>query len=269
MEYVSKLDFDVGKIADSGQCFRLNRLEPGRFRLAALGRCLELRETADAWALDCSPADFASLWRRYFDLDTDYAAFRAAVPEQDQYLTAAAEFGEGIRILRQDPWEMLVTFLISQRKNIPAITACVETLCARYGENLGLVHDFPPPAALAAAGETALRACALGYRAAYVDKAAGLVSGGGLRLSALEALGDAELLEGLMTVSGVGVKVAGCVSLFGYHRIAAFPRDVWINRVVHEHYRGRFPLYRYRGFAGVMQQYLFYYARYDGKIAKK
>lgn len=268
MEFIPNKDFNLEKIADSGQCFRLNRLEPGRFRLTARDRYVELTERADAWALDCPAAEFNALWRRYFDLDEDYAAFRAAVPEKDMYLTAAAEFGTGIRILRQDPWEMLVTFIISQRKNIPAIRACVETLCTRYGESLGPEYAFPSPAALSGAGEEGLRACALGYRAGYVLAAAQLVRTGALDLEALASLGDGELLEALTAVPGVGVKVASCVSLFGYHRIAAFPRDVWINRVVREHYRGRFPLYRYRGFAGVMQQYLFYYARHEGKDVK-
>ena len=164
---------------------------------------------------------------------------------------------------------MLVTFIISQRKNIPAIRACVETLCSRYGEPIGTTYAFPTPAALAEADEEALRACALGYRAGYVLAAAQMADAGTLDLSALVSLEDDQLAESLMTVPGVGVKVANCVSLFGYHRIAAFPRDVWMNRVIHEHYRGRFPLYRYKGFAGVMQQYLFYYARYEGKIAEK
>lgn len=269
MEFIPKQDFDVKKIADSGQCFRLNQLEAGRFQLTALGRCVELTERADDWALDCSAAELDKLWRGYFDLDTDYGAYRAAVPEKDVYLTAAADFGRGIRILRQDPWEMLVTFIISQRKNIPAIRACVETLCSRYGEPIGTTYAFPTPAALAGANEEALRACALGYRAGYVLAAAQMADAGTLDLSALVSLEDDQLAESLMTVPGVGVKVANCVSLFGYHRIAAFPRDVWMNRVIHEHYRGRFPLYRYKGFAGVMQQYLFYYARYEGKIAEK
>lgn len=268
MVFVSKEDFDLGKIADSGQCFRLKRLEPGRFRAVAGNRYTELTERADGWALDCSNREFDGFWRGYFDLDADYAAFRAAVPEKDAYLTAAADFGAGIRILRQEPWETLVTFIISQRKNIPAIRACVEALCRRYGESLGPEYGFPTPSALAGAGEAGLRACALGYRAGYVLAAAEMLETGELELGALAALGDEALAEALMRVPGVGVKVASCVSLFGYHRIAAFPRDVWINRVVREHYRGRFPLYRYRGFAGVMQQYLFYYARYEAKPAR-
>lgn len=268
MELISKEDFDAGKIAASGQCFRLKRLETGRFRATAQNRCAELTERADAWALDCSTEEFEGFWRNYFDLDADYGAFRAAVPEKDAYLTAAASFGTGIRILRQDPWEMLATFIISQRKNIPAIRACVETLCERYGERIGPEYAFPSPAALLGAGEEGLRASALGYRAGYVLAAARLAQTGTLDFAALASLGDEALVEELMSVPGVGVKVANCVSLFGYHRIAAFPRDVWINRVVREHYRGRFPLYRYRGFAGVMQQYLFYYARYEKKPAQ-
>ncbi|WP_293009236.1 8-oxoguanine DNA glycosylase, N-terminal domain-containing protein, partial [Oscillibacter sp. UBA6647] len=109
MVVVSKEEFDIGKIADSGQCFRLKRLEEGCFRAVAGNRWTELRERADTWVLDCSEEEFDGFWRDYFDLNTDYAAFRAAVSQKDAYLTAAAAYGTGIRILRQDPWEMLIT----------------------------------------------------------------------------------------------------------------------------------------------------------------
>ncbi len=255
-------DLDIRKIADSGQCFRLTEEAPGRFRLLAKGRALRLRALPDGAELSCAPEEYDALWRDYFDMDTDYAVFRRAVPPEDGYLTAACACGRGIRILRQDPWETLVTFLISQRKNIPAIRRAVETLCARYGDPIpGGGFAFPAPARLAALEEKNLRACSLGYRAPYVLAAARMVSDGELDFAVLSAMDDSALLSALQTVPGVGPKVAGCAALFGFHRLTGFPQDVWMNRIIDGEYGGRFPRERVAGFEGVAQQYLFYYAR--------
>ena len=180
--------------------------------------------------------------------------------------------GAGIRILRQDAWEMLVTFIISQRKNIPAIQACVETLCTRYGAPLlqsggNVLYAFPTAQALAAAGEQALRDCALGYRAPYVLAAAQAVAAGTLDLAALETLPDARLLEALMQQHGVGIKVANCVALFAYGRMECAPVDVWIQRVIDQHYAGQNPFPAY-GNAGILQQWMFYFARSEKERVK-
>lgn len=180
--------------------------------------------------------------------------------------------GAGIRILRQDAWEMLVTFIISQRKNIPAIQACVETLCTRYGAPLlqpggNVLYAFPTAQALAAAGEQALRDCALGYRAPYVLAAAQAVAAGALDLAALETLPDARLLEALMQQHGVGIKVANCVALFAYGRMECAPVDVWIQRVIDQHYAGQNPFPAY-GNAGILQQWMFYFARSEKERVK-
>lgn len=257
--------FDIGAIAESGQCFRLDRTGEGSFRLIALDRVLRILQTGDgSYQFDCTPEEFDSLWRPYFDLDEDYARYAVNVPPADQFLQAALAFGRGIRILRQTPWEMLITFIISQRKNIPAIKAAVATLSRRYGQPIAGEADcfaFPAPQALAACGDTALRACALGYRSGYIEAAARMVADGTLDLEGLRALDDEALHQALLRVPGVGTKVANCVMLFGYHRIAAFPRDVWINRIIDAEYGGAFPLERYAGYAGVIQQYMFFYAR--------
>lgn len=166
-------DFDLQKIAASGQAFRIAQTPQG-WRFLAGDKLLYLQPgSGDTYTASCTPEEWQGFWHRYFDLNRNYAAIRAAVPKQDAYLCAAARAGAGIRILRQDAWEMLVTFIISQRKNIPAIQACVETLCTRYGAPLlqpggNVLYAFPTAQALAAAGEQALRDCALGYRAPYV-----------------------------------------------------------------------------------------------------
>lgn len=266
MVRIESEDFDLRKIMDSGQCFRLTERSPGQYRLLAGSKVLELEALPCGAMLRCSESEYQTRWQDYFDLTTDYTAFRAAVPARDRYLTAAAEFGRGIRILKQDPWEMLVTFILSQRKSIPAIKSSVEALCALCGEPLSNgLFAFPAPEAVAACPESALAGCSFGYRTPYVRAAAELAASGTLNFPALTRLRDRKLHETLQTVPGVGPKVANCVMLFGFHRLTGFPRDVWINRVIDEHYGGKFPLRRYRGFEGVIQQYLFYYGRSLGQ----
>lgn len=278
-------DFDLKKIAESGQCFRFNEVTEGCgtgsadiaqggyegavFSVAASDRHLLIRVLGDdRYDLNCTQQEFDSFWSGYFDLDVDYSDIRGRIsPEEDPYLFAASEFGKGIRILRQDPWEMLVSFIISQRKNIPAIKASIEKLCALAGDVIfeddicGAVHSFPTPDRLAALSMEELSGCSLGYRDKYVHRAALDVASGAVDLDSYRNLDDASLMNELLKLYGVGVKVANCEILFGYHRLDAFPRDVWINRVLEEHYQAGFPFETYAPYNGVMQQYLFFAAR--------
>ena len=258
---------DLAAIADSGQCFRWRRGGDG-YVIPALGRVLRVREAPDgALELSCAEEEYTLLWREYFDLDTDYAAMAAAIPAGDGYLRAAAEYGRGIRILKQDPWETLVTFLISQRKNIPAIRQAVEKLCQTAGREIGededgLIYAFPSPGSLTRLGEEGLRACGLGYRAPYVLRAAEVFSGGDADLNGWRVLADGALENALCSLYGVGPKIAQCVMLFGFHRLNAFPMDVWIQRVEKRRYPGGLRPERFSPFAGVMQQYMYAYERY-------
>ena len=171
-------DFDLEKIADSGQCFRISRLGEG-WRALSGADCLHVMPLGEGrYALDCGEAAFETRWRDYFDLGEDYAAIRGRIdPAADPYLWAAAESGRGIRILRQDPWETLVSFLISQNRNIPAIRRSIELLAERCGDARADAAGrpyfaFPAPEAVAALDEDSLRSCALGYRGPYVRAAA-------------------------------------------------------------------------------------------------
>ena len=257
---------NLAAIADSGQCFRWQKRGDG-YVIPALNRVLRVTERADgALEMDCAEEEFNRLWREYFDLDTDYGAMTALLPANDAYLRAAAEYGQGIRILKQDPWETLVSFLISQRKNIPAIRQAVEKLCLTVGRVIdedeeGLLYAFPSPAELLRLGEDGLRACSLGYRTPYVLRAAEVFSGE-TDLNGLQNLGDEALLQALCALSGVGPKIAQCVMLFGFHRLNAFPVDVWIQRVAEKRYPGGLRPERFAPFAGVMQQYMYVYERY-------
>lgn len=256
---------NLSAIADSGQCFRWRRQGNG-YVIPALGRVLRIRETpGGALELHCTEEEYALLWRAYFDLDTDYGAMAAVLPREDGYLRAAAAYGRGIRILRQDPWETLVTFLISQRKNIPAIRQAVEKLCLTVGRVIetdeeGPLYAFPSPAELKRLGEDGLRACGLGYRAPYVLRAAEVFSGEDL--NGFCSLDDEALLQALCALHGVGPKIAKCVMLFGFHRLNAFPVDVWIQRVEEKRYPGGIHPEQFAPFAGVMQQYMYAYERH-------
>ncbi len=264
-------DFDLEKIDLSGQCFRWERAGAGHYRVLHGDRCLRIRARGGAsFELDCGEAEFETVWRDYFDLDEDYRAIRARIdPASDPFLSAAAERQKGIRILRQDPWETLVCFLISQNKNIPAIRRSVALLaetCAlwrtdRSGE---AYYAFPTPEAVAALSGDALRACGLGYRCAYVHDAAEAVMTGGIDLVSLRGADEETTIAALTGLNGVGPKVASCVSLFGLHHIDAFPKDVWIRRVLAQAYPEGYPYEKYAPYNGICQQYLFAYAREEG-----
>ena len=261
---------DLTAIAGSGQCFRWQPLDGG-YRIVAMRRAVAVRQPArDILRIECGRDEYQSIWKGYFDLDTDYRAIIDAVSPGDAYLTAAAAHGSGIRILRQEPWETLVTFIISQRKNIPAIRRAVEMLCAAAGDVIaedagGPVYAFPTPERLLSLTDGELAACSLGYRAPYVRAAAEAFCGG-LRMDDFRAMDDPALLNALCALRGVGPKIAQCTMLFGFHRMNAFPVDVWMGRVSARHYPQGFPLEKYAPWAGVMQQYMFAYERFlEGK----
>ena len=271
MEMQIQDDFDLDKISRSGQCFRWRKTEEHAWRIVHQGQCLTIRELGgDRFWFSCPEEAYHAHWRPYFDLGQDYRGIRARVQAaEDPFLHAACTYGKGIRILRQDPWETLVSFIISQNKNIPAIKNCIELLCAAAGEPMtdstGEPYTaFPSPEAVLRMSEAQLRACRLGYRWGYVRAAALAVVEGALDLSALMPAGEEETLARLTSVPGVGVKVASCVSLFGLHHMDAFPVDVWMKRILSNEYPAGYPMERYRPYNGVYQQYMFFYYRDRG-----
>ena len=262
-------DFDPDRIAQSGQCFRWQRAGEAGYRVLCGSQCLYVRAMGEGrYAFSCDAEAFEGFWRDYFDLDTDYAAIRRRIdPAADPFLARAAESQKGLRILRQPPWEALICFIISQNRNIPSICRSVEMLCAACEaprtDALGRPwHPFPTPQRLASLSEDALRACRLGYRARYVSGAARAVSEGRLDLQALRRADLPTAMAALQTLLGVGSKVASCVCLFGLHHLDAFPRDVWIRRVLENEYPKGYPFERYFPYNGVYQQYMFAYYRH-------
>ncbi|MGO5314519.1 DNA-3-methyladenine glycosylase family protein [Bilifractor sp. LCP21S3_A7] len=262
-------DFDLKKIADSGQCFRWTETEDG-YEIIAGSHWVRIREESrgneegrHCLELSCSRKEFETFWRQYFDLGLDYSSVRRRIdPEKDPYLYRASACGTGIRILNQDPWETLITFIVSQRKNIPAIRLSVDKLCRMAGTRLAEEqYSFPGPEQMCSLSGEQLAECGLGYRAKYVHRAAEDAADGRIDFGRLKGLPDDELKEELMALYGVGIKVANCVMLFGFHRLDSFPEDVWILRLLEEEYPGGFPFDAYKPYNGIMQQYLFWYRR--------
>ena len=262
-------EIDPRKIAGSGQCFRWQTHEDGRIAVPHAGRVLTMTPAdEDTYSLDCSPDEFESLWKPYFDWETDYAAIRARVTDEDPYLKKACAAGKGLRILRQDPWEVLISFIISQNRNIPQIRRSVRLMCAAAagsGDAEGCEAPFPGPEQIVSLGLDGLTRCRLGYRAGYVLAAARSVMSGELDLGALKTGGLDGCLVGLRSLYGVGPKVAACAALFGFHFLDACPVDVWIRRVFGREYPGGYPFSRYAPFNGVYQQYMFEYERFTAR----
>ena len=260
--------FSVSQICRSGQCFRLDPVKDGFYELIAGSRFLRIKAgdggKAEKTVLYCSRKEYESFWREYFDMDASYEGYLAGIDPEDEYLRAAGQFGSGIRILRQDVWEMIITFILSQQNNIRRIKGLIRAVSGEYGEKMetkeGKMYDaFPAPDRLAAATEEELRALKLGYRSRYICGTARMVASGEVDLDQVKKMDYPEARAELLKLPGIGGKVADCICLFALHHMDAFPVDTHIQKVLDARYGGKFPFEKYRGCAGVMQQYIFYY----------
>ena len=258
-------NFSLREICQSGQCFRMRETaEKNTYELIAGDKYLKASQEGSIVNFFCSDMEFICYWVPYFDIDVDYGKYIQTVNPRDRYLNAAVQCGSGIRILHQDLWEMIITFLISQQNNIARIRGCIERLCARYGEKMESdgteYYSFPTPEQLSAATEADLRQLGMGYRARYIVETTRSILTGEVSLDRLYQIKYYRTArKELMKLSGVGEKVADCICLFALHHMDAFPIDTHIRQVLDEHYRRGFPNRRYRGMRGIMQQYIFYY----------
>ncbi|MCM1090226.1 MAG: DNA-3-methyladenine glycosylase 2 family protein [Butyrivibrio sp.] len=255
-------DFNLQKIADSGQCFRCKTFGD-TYRFITGDNIIYIRqETANHYNVSCTAADWEQVWSPYFDLGRNYANIRRNAAS-DSFMSKAMEAGTGIRILRQDPWETLISFIISQRKNIPAIKKSIEAMADAFGEKTRTEYEslslFPTSDSLRHATLPELSACSLGYRVPYIQDAATRLAGSPELLEAWAALDDDTLFTTLKTIKGIGDKVANCVMLFAYARTSRAPIDTWIAKLIDEEYDGVNPFPKYGENAGIMQQYAFYY----------
>ncbi len=270
-------DFNLDHIFDCGQCFRWERQEDASYIGAAMGKTARMEFADGILTIDnCTPEEYETVWRKYLDMDRDYGTIKAELSEADPTIKDACDFGYGIRILKQDFWETVVSFIISQNNNIPRIKGCIEALCDAFGERIGeyggkAYFSIPSPEKLASLTSDDLAPIRLGYRAPYLVKAAAqFIEEGGLeavqdRLAAAE-----DPIAELQKFCGIGPKVASCISLFGLGRTDAFPIDVWMRRVMNRLYgidekdmktMAAYAAEHFGKYGGIAQQYLFYYIR--------
>lgn len=239
------------------------------YEIIAGDHCLFAQQEADLCKFHCSGEEFEQFWYSYFDLGTDYESYIENIDPLDEYLTNAAHRGHGIRILRQDLWEMIVTFLISQQNNIVRIRHCIDNICKCYGKEMKTAdsgetyYAFPEPEPLAAATDEELKTCNLGYRSKYIIRTANSITSGEVNLDGLLSMDYQQARTELLKLYGIGEKVADCICLFALHKLKAFPVDTHIRQAIEKHYPNGFPAERYRGFEGVLQQYIFYYELTD------
>lgn len=275
-------DFDIRKIMASGQCFRMSentlsyRENADRYiELIAFGKPLRVKQDGSVLSFSCSEEEFNQIWRQYFDLDTDYSKIIREAQEKyadDPYLMSAIDFSRGIRILRQDFFETLISFIISQRKSIFQIRKSVGTLSYRNGCQMAAngfdgerysLSRFPYANEIIQMAESGtLRSCTLGYRERYVYEASKWYQDfpGNLE-SDLASMGYENAMKELMRIKGVGKKVANCVCLYGLHYMNACPVDVWIQRIFDTYYNGEIPRWVSDPNAGLFQQFVFMYER--------
>ena len=252
-------DFNLEKIRLSGQIFRMTK-EGEVYKIIHGNHALKIAQKSESqFTVSCSKTVFEQVWQPYFDLNRNYAEIRKSFEGQNSFVDMTLQFGKGLRILRQDPWEMIVTFIISQRRSMPAIATAVNKLCMLYGEDFGDFYAFPTAEKLCSCCENNIRECGVGYRAPYILDAASKVATGELSLDVCETLPDEDLFNKLCEIKGVGKKVANCIMLFGFARTNRAPVDVWIERVIAEEFAGRNPFPTYGSHAGIIQQYMFYW----------
>lgn len=257
--------FDLKKTFECGQCFRFDATPDG-YEGVACGRLLSLKSTDGGVELTgITQEEFENTFSRFFDLERDYADIDRALAD-DPVLKPIIPFSTGIRILRQEPFEALTSFIISASNNIPRIKKIIGLLCENFGQKhtLGgrVYYAFPTPERLAALDISELAVIRAGFRDKYILDCAKKVHAGEIDLDAVSKMPYADAARELMKINGVGQKVADCALLFGFGFLDSFPKDVWIKRILKSYYNTEdSSALDFHGYGGIAQQYLFYYAR--------
>ena len=255
---VECLDLDL--TLDCGQAFRWEKQEDGSYSGAAGGYFLNIKkENGDLIFNNTSVEVFNSFWIHYFDLNRDYKEICNKL-KKDELLSSTIDEYYGIRILNQEPWEALCSFVISQQNNIKRIKLIISRLCRAYGNELeNGFYSFPSAERLSKLSVEDFEALGTGYRAKYLEKLSKGVACGKIDLEKIKSLSLEEARKELLNIYGVGIKVANCALLFGFEFYSAFPVDVWMKRVM-EYYPDGLPEC-FEGIEGIAQQYLFHWAR--------
>jgi len=268
--FVYAPDYDVERTFECGQCFRFEKNSESEYECeyhgVAHGRYMRFASDSDGnLHIIGAPACESSLWLHYLGLDRDYGEIKKQILidfGNHTFVKEAIEKTGGLRILAQERFETLCSFILSQNNNIPRIKKLVEGLCEKYGAEietpLGIRYSFPDAHALAKAELTDLEGMKMGYRARYIQNAARAVASGEFDLDGVTP-DNAE--ERLMSLLGVGRKVASCIRLFAIEDYASFPVDVWVKRIIETRFGGVLDLSKTGAYGGVVQQYLFCYER--------
>lgn len=271
-------DFDPAQTLDCGQAFRWEAEEDGSYTGVVRGKAANISYNNGVMKIENSNLeDFQTVWFDYLDLGTDYSAIKEKV-SRDGTMSKAVAFGSGIRLLRQELWETLISFILSANNRIPRIKKIIASICEAYGDEIRFGgrsrFSFPGPERLSACSLENLAFCKGGFRCRYILETAKLVAGGQFDLRSVYRIGREEARELLLKLPGVGYKVADCTLLFSGARTDVFPTDVWVKRVMEELYFKREASFKeiwgfsrdyFGDLAGPAQQYLFFYAR-ENKI---
>jgi N-glycosylase/DNA lyase len=267
-------DFDPVHIFECGQCFRWYREPDGSYTGVVRGKAANVSYRSGVLTMDNVTAeDFRQIWFDYFDLGRDYAEIKKAV-SVDPIMEKAVEFGSGIRLLRQEPWEALLSFILSANNRIPRIMSIILQLSRLFGEEIKYsgrtFYSFPDAQSLAGCSLEQIGECRAGYRCEYIHTTASEVAKNGYDHEKLSSMATDDARKELLRFKGVGNKVADCALLYGGIKYDVFPVDVWVKRVMEELYFKReagfaeiqkFASEKFGQYAGFAQQYLFYYAR--------
>ncbi len=270
--------FELRDIFECGQCFRWNENEDGSYTGVFGNNVLDVKKLGKKVVFE-GICDSTEEIRRYFDLDRDYEKIKSKLSNIDDNLKESVRYGQGIRILNQDLWETIISFIISANNNIPRIKGIIERISKRYGNPIeydgNIYYSFPTPEQLSKATVQDLRATGLGFRDVRIYETTKLILENKINLKNLYNMDTNEVREELLTLSGVGPKVADCILLFSdLKRFDVFPIDVWVRRVMNELYIHnqdenkvskkeiqKIANEKFGNLQGLAQQYLFYYRR--------
>lgn len=269
-------DFDLTHIFECGQCFRWDKTDDGSYTGVAHGRVINLSYAENTLTIkNTSKEDFNAIWKHYFDFERDYSEIKKIL-SKDVVLKNAIDFGGGIRILNQDLWECIISFIISANNNIKRIKGIVKRFCECFGKpvsyNGEIFYTFPSPNDLQGVTIDDLTPLKAGFRNKYIIDAINKVNSGEVNLNNICNLSTNDARNELLKIKGIGRKVADCILLFGAGRGEVFPVDVWVKRVMAELYTIEteknnifdFAEKNFGQYAGIAQQYLFYYMREQG-----
>ncbi len=269
-------EFSIKQIADSGQTFRWIENEDGSYMIVAFGKVIRIvKEGSEIVIYGATKEEFVLIWENYFDLLRNYKIIIENFRGKDQSLDNAIVYGNGIRILNQDIWEMIITFIISGNNNIPRIKKSIEKISEKYGTLIDefehkKYYAFPTPIQLSVASIEDLRECGVGYRDAYIFETTKAIVNKGVDLSSIKKMSLDEARIELKKLKGVGDKVADCILLFSCEQTTAFPIDTWVKKVLKDYYKlekknnkaiNEFAQAYFGEHCGIAQQYLFYYIR--------